>query len=558
MPEQPELAVSIVDSKTKGAPTAVCRRADGREFWLHSRDNPLEEARLLIQDVPCRERTLYVLLGFGLGYHVKELLQRIPRSSHIVVLEPRSACLSGRLLASGNRNWDWMKNSRLHLFAHHDPRVGPVSLVDRMATLRLLALEMITHQASVPTAEGFYRKLQEAIPREFQVGFNSRIGSLDKMLENHISNFWWNLPCSWSAAPVQSLRGKWSGRKLIIVSAGPSLTRALPILREARGGAMLLATGTAVRTLISRQIQPDLVVSTDPYEANLSHFQGWDTAGIPLVYHHQIYRGIPASYAGPKFCLLMQDDPQVPLKKSQEISNFRQGGSVAFSALQLAHYMDANPIIFIGQDFAFADGHTHADGCIVDRAFNAEALPGDHFRVPGVAGDPVVTSRLYFWYLLYMQEYLLDHARQNPGIRHINTSSTGAIIRGMQPMNLEEALADHGPPGQPSPQPVLATAFAEGRSKPPEPRKKALDRWIAEIERMLPPGKTIADFAALFTRFKATSFYSQAPRLYDDIYYLYETLSRSAGASFPAAFLNRFETHLRAVREELRRIRTGI
>ena len=55
----------------------MIRRADGRDLYLHSR-LIVEEARLLVKDLPRQERTLYVVLGFGLGYHVKELLSTTP------------------------------------------------------------------------------------------------------------------------------------------------------------------------------------------------------------------------------------------------------------------------------------------------------------------------------------------------------------------------------------------------------------------------------------------------------------------------------------------------
>jgi len=555
VPDQPELAVSILDSKIQGAPTAACRRADGFEFFLHSPENPVAEARRLAAAAPSRERTLYVVLGFGLGYHVRELLERVPRSSHVLVLEPDSACLSGRLAASGNRSWAWISDRRLHRFAHHDPGVAPSAIADRMASLRLLSLEMLVHDPSTLTAEAFYGALREGIPREFPISFASRIGSLDKMLENHLANFWANLPSSWEASPVETLRGRWAGRALILVSAGPSLTPALPCLGEAGGKALLLATGTAVRTLLDNRIRPDLVISTDPYPANLGHFQGWDTSGVPLVYHHQIYRGIPEEYRGPKFWFAMQDDPPVPLARDRERSGFRQGGSVAFSALQLAHYMEADPIIFVGQDFAFADGHTHARGCIVDQPYRAEALPADYLRVPGVSGEPVPTSRLYYWYLLFMQDYLREYGRKKPGIRHINTSRTGALIRGMEALDLRQALAEAAPVSSPSPGQMIVEAFARGRRKPPEACKRALDRWARELERLPAACASADEFDRLAARCRALSFYAQAARLYDDVRYLYEVRSLSLGAPFQAEFRSRFVAHLRWLREELIRMR---
>jgi hypothetical protein len=558
VPNQRALSISLIDSKTKGIPTAVFQRTDGREFFLHSRFDPLEEARFLVKDVPCRERTMYLVLGFGLGYHVKELLQRTPQSSHLIVMEPDSACLSGRLLENAdNQARVWMHNSRLHFLALHDPKAAPIYLADRQVRLRLLSLEMVIHIPSTLTAESFYGTLRTEIPQTFPTSFHSHLNSLDKMLENDLQNFWANLPHSWNAAPVKSLLGKWSGRPLIIVSPGPSLTDALPILREAKSKVLLLATGPAARILIAEQIRPDLVVSLDPYEANLAHFKGWDTTDVPLVYYHRINRGIPALYSGPKFFFVMQDEPPIPMSRSAEKSDFWRGGSVAFSALQLAHHLEANPIIFVGQDFAFAGGHTHARGFIGGQAFDTKALPEGFFLVPGVGGTPVVTSRIYHAYLLYMQNYLLDFARLKPGVKHINTSRIGARIQGMDYLALEQALAGQAAPAQLPPREFITAALEQNQRVPKEAQAAALKRWETELDHLLAQADQLQDFDRLFAKFKSTSLYAQAARSYDDIYYLYEIKYGSKNTPMYPAFLNRFKEHLQFVLEELRRIRAA-
>ena len=549
------VSVSLVASKTKGAPTALFRRTDGREFYLHSRYDPLEEARFLVRDVPVRERALYAVLGFGLGYHVKELLQRIPRSSHLIVLEPDQACLSGQLLQhGGSQTTAWMHNNRLHFLGQRDPHVAHIYLADTMARLRLLSFELVTHLPSTLTAESFYRALLAEIPRTLPSSFHSHLNSLDRMMENDLQNFWANLPHSWNAAPILCLHGKWSGRPLIIVSAGPSLTGALPILQAARGQALLLATGSAAGILMARQIRPDLVVSVDPYEENLAHFQGWQHADVPLVYYHRINRGILSLHSGPRFFFLMRDDPPLPLDSPSEKPDFWQGGSVAFSALQLAHYMEANPIIFVGQDFAFTGGHTHAEGSVVDQPYDASALPKDYFLVPGVHGKPVVTNRMYHSYLLYMQDYLLRYAASKPDVKHINTSQSGAMIQGMECRALNQILSDR-PESAPFPsQEMITSALVQGRRISWETQRGTLQKWITELGHLLAQAGQVHDFDRLFARFKTTSLYAQVARSYDDIYYLYEIRYRGDKNQGPSVFMNRFRVHLQWIHEQLCRI----
>jgi hypothetical protein len=283
----------------------------------------------------------------------------------------------------------------------------------------------------------------------------------------------------------------------------------------------------------------------------VAHFKGWDTTGVPLVYYHRINRGVLAMYSGPKFFFVMQDEPPVPVRESSEKSRFWRGGSVAFSALQLAHYLEASPIIFVGQDFAFAGGHTHASGSIADQTFDAKSLPNGYFLVPGVDGNPVVTNRIYHSYLLYMQNYLVDFARVKPGVKHINTSRIGARIHGMDYLALEEALATHEAPAQLSPQEIVTAALERKQQVRREEQTEALYRWVNELDHLLPRADRLEDFDRLFARFKTTSLYAQAARSYDDIYYLYEIRYRGGDNPMRLAFLSRFREHLQFVFGEL-------
>ena len=101
-----------VRSAENGLPTATFHLPEGREIYLHSRFDPAAEARFLIEKIPVKAQTLYVILGFGLGYHVKALLDRIPSSSHILVVEPVTEHLSAQALAYyQEKNESWIQLS---------------------------------------------------------------------------------------------------------------------------------------------------------------------------------------------------------------------------------------------------------------------------------------------------------------------------------------------------------------------------------------------------------------------------------------------------------------
>ena len=64
---------------------------------LCSRRRPLDEARRLIEPVDIADAAIFVVLGFGAGYHVAELARKVGRSGLIVVW---LKAVRGRFLSS--------------------------------------------------------------------------------------------------------------------------------------------------------------------------------------------------------------------------------------------------------------------------------------------------------------------------------------------------------------------------------------------------------------------------------------------------------------------------
>lgn len=544
--------LTAITTSAKDAPTALVRRPDGRQFYLHSRVNPREEAAFLVADLPRQERTLYVVVGFGLGYHVEALLDHIPQSAHVAVVEPADLRLSVEAArVRRGRGLEWMRSDRLHLLAHHDPALAAIHLADRLTSRHLLSVTLVPHQPSMQTSPAYYEALIGQLPQALPAAIQQQLNVLDKMLEGDLRNFWANLSSSWNEAPTRVLRGLWQGKPLVIVSGGPSLTGQLRDLAVLKDRTLILATGSTARTLIADGVTPDLVVSVDPYDLNLAHFVGWDGADIPLVYYHRIHCGIPRVYTGPMCAFRMHDEPPLPLMPDDGRPAFSRGGTVAFSALQLAHLLGANPIVFVGQDFAFAGGRTHADGAIYNESFDGTTPPSDYVHVAGVDGGPVVTSRLMQMYLLHMQDYLLQVETRRPKIMHINTSSTGAMIQGTICRPLVDVLAHFASLSEPA-RHEIRQALAHHQSPPIAEQAALIADWVTMLAAMPLDDEQVTP-EALLDRFAETPMYSVVGRGYSDLRYVYDTKYRRGEHPASALFASRLRHHFRQVLDDLRR-----
>lgn len=535
-----------------GRPSAVIHLADGRSAWLHSRVDPEEEARFLVRDLSRQPRTMYVVLGYGLGYHIEALLETITADSHIVVIEADEGLLSEaaragertdirRLLACG----------RVHHLVSRDPAVLPLRLAASFSAFDVLRLQMFTHLPSTRVGTAFYESAVSLVRERLPAASEAHLDTIDATLEYDLQNFWSNLQFTWRGGDIDRLRNVWADRPLVVVSAGPSLTASLPALAQANSHALVMATAPTAGLLIAAGIRPDVVVTVDPFDANLAHFSGWDSTGIPLVYYQRAFRGVPASYRGPLCAFTMRDERPLPLRADARPCSFFPGGTVAFSALQLAHHMGANPIVFVGQDFSFADGRTHADGVAWGRDVSADTQ-SPLLEVPGVNGGVVRTNGLYYSYLIHMQAYLLAFEKLHPLVRHFNASA-GAAIEGTEPKSLEQVLLEHstrpgGPGAMASAREAVDTALATSANVSMSDREDLLLHWTGGIDalrRVL--DVTDVPFEELFATFASTSLHEQAPESYRRIRYLYESRYAPRGREARLRFGHRFTEHLRHI-----------
>src|SRR4051812_37900592 len=65
----------------------------GSGVYLHSRYRPVQEAETWAGSQKCDDKYVVIVSGFGLGYHVKALFDRMPGDAIIVVGEPNLGVL---------------------------------------------------------------------------------------------------------------------------------------------------------------------------------------------------------------------------------------------------------------------------------------------------------------------------------------------------------------------------------------------------------------------------------------------------------------------------------
>lgn len=414
-----------------GDPTLVAVR-EGRETAVHSRYDPRREAETWALGVG-DDWEMLVVLGLGLGYHL-EILQRLYPGRTILVLEPELATV--KLAFSARDLTPLLKGGRFYLLVAAEPQEAAEQLANILAEN---AGKKIMLQA-LPAYSRLYSGYWENVCREVtdrlrqrRVNWATTENFMQQWLLNYRDNFWAYL----TAPGVARLFNAFADKPAIIVAAGPSLEKNVHLLPSLRGKALIIAAGSAIRVLEKNGATPDLLVSFDPSEANYQHFADFDGGDIPLVYAPVIYPRIVREYQGPTLSCELNVSPFIEWfddRLGEKKGSLVSGPSVANVCLDLAVKLGCNPIILVGQDLAFTNNKTHADGARHQRAI--DPTQGNYIWVEDVYGGKVPTTTAFYSMLVWFEQYL-----RQLGDRRLVIDATegGARIRGTEVMPLQEA-----------------------------------------------------------------------------------------------------------------------
>jgi len=133
-----------------------------------------------------------------------------------------------------------------------------------------------------------------------------------------------------------------SKKPVIVIGAGPSISRSLPVLRRHKGVAKI-AADSAVEFLVRNKIQPDVVV-TD-LDGDAKSLQEASQKSIMVVHAHgDNMERIPMAEGFPKCVGTTQSRP---FGKISNFGGFTDGDRAVF----LAHHFGAKKIVLLGMDF---------------------------------------------------------------------------------------------------------------------------------------------------------------------------------------------------------------
>ncbi|MBN1834260.1 MAG: DUF115 domain-containing protein [Spirochaetales bacterium] len=355
-----------------------------RGRYLYSSRDPAAAPRRQAGSARLEPGTLVFVPSLGLGYGLRELLERLPERCHVLCVEADPALMT-LAAASGIP----LPHSDHLTIVRLDAPAAAAALLRSLRPWRFRRLAEVPLCSAHRLAPGVYRSIRETLEEEIRLFWQNKI-TLVEMSRLWLRNLIGNLPLLPGARAAHSLK---TTAPIVVTGAGPSLERALEGLLAIRPRVRLLATDTSLPTLRAAGLRPDWVCVLEAQVHNLQDFVPdfdpslhlvCDLTASPTVLHRFPQRTFFAARFHPLALFRRLSEhgilptPLPPL------------GSVGVTAVELALRMTSGPVLLAGLDFSYLPGRTHARGA---PAHLAPLSSGWRLRPPGTSAFEALLLR---------------------------------------------------------------------------------------------------------------------------------------------------------------------
>ncbi len=428
----------IVEEAKDGSPTLAIRK-EGKVYQVHSRYNPQKEADQQVQNSNLVNPKLLVILGLGLGYHVRACLEQLKGSNLFIVLIERDIDALRVALESVDIT-DLLESDKIRWVIGVPENEGFAVLNEMIKSagialqLFLKTLKIFDHPVIDKVHAGYHKHMLKCFREAAQaIIFNYGNCPEDSMIG--VENIMKNLATIIRNPGVKDLYGAFRGVPGIIVSTGPSLDKNVRELKRAVGNCVMISADSALRVLLKHDIVPHMAVSLERIMHVATMFKE-----LPDDYKKQIWLAATPvirkesydAWPGPTFMVYRAfahfDWINIPK------GTLQVGPSCSNMAFKILEAFGCDPIILVGQDCSFKSAEkTHADEA--PSVTNLKLKEKDLIKVKGNYDEFVYTNQIYD---LFRKGFVTDLAQYRG--KCINSTEGGAFIEGTQLMTLNESI----------------------------------------------------------------------------------------------------------------------
>ncbi|OEX53784.1 motility associated factor glycosyltransferase family protein, partial [Campylobacter jejuni] len=245
-----------------------------------------------------------------------------------------------------------------------------------------------------------------------------------------------NIPSMLESIPFQRILNERKNKfeNAIVVSAGPSLAKQLPLLKAYQDKAVIFCADGALSMLEKEGIIPDYVLNIDFEDLPLRFFQNKENKTslnmLSCATHPSLVRVLDNK------SVILRDDPLYQRFNLNDFGYIDTGTHVSHFSYTLALALGFKNIIMIGQDLAFDEkGNSHSKGFAlgerIDHTLNLPTL-----QVPAYAGKGEVLTHIAWNDYRIKLEYFFACNEQKA--KFYNATEGGARINFTEELSFKE------------------------------------------------------------------------------------------------------------------------
>ncbi|EIK8390650.1 motility associated factor glycosyltransferase family protein, partial [Campylobacter jejuni] len=245
-----------------------------------------------------------------------------------------------------------------------------------------------------------------------------------------------NIPSMLESIPFQRILNERKNKfeNAIVVSAGPSLTKQLPLLKAYQEKAVIFCADGALSMLEKEGIVPDYVTNLDFTDLAMKFFQNKENKTSLNVLSCATHLSL-VHFLDNK-SVVLRDDPLYQRFNLNDFGYIDTGTHVSHFSYTLALALGFKNIIMIGQDLAFdEEGNSHSKGFDFGEKFSGEENI-DKLKVPAYAGKGEVLTHITWNDYRIKLEYLFACNEQKA--KFYNATEGGARINFTEELSFKE------------------------------------------------------------------------------------------------------------------------
>ncbi|EHH3293187.1 motility associated factor glycosyltransferase family protein [Campylobacter jejuni] len=248
-----------------------------------------------------------------------------------------------------------------------------------------------------------------------------------------------NIPSMLESIPFQRILSQRKNKfdNAIVVSAGPSLTKQLPLLKAYQDKAVIFCADGALSMLEKKGIVPDYVTNLDFTDLAMKFFQNKENLkqsiiALECATHPNIVRSLNAENC----MIVLRNKALYQRFNLNDFGYIDTGTHVSHFSYTLALALGFKNIIMIGQDLAFdEEGNSHSKGFDFGEKFSGEENI-DKLKVPAYAGKGEVLTHITWNDYRIKLEYLF--ACNDQKAKFYNATEGGARINFTEELSFKE------------------------------------------------------------------------------------------------------------------------